>query len=53
VYQIWEKLKQKQANSNDYFSKLYQAPFSIILYCEGKEEKEAQEIVNFLSEEMQ
>lgn len=53
VYQIWEKWKQKQTNGNDYFGKLYQAPFSIILYCEGKEEKEIQEAIAFLSKEMQ
>ncbi|KLL02697.1 MAG: hypothetical protein MRERV_76c004 [Mycoplasmataceae bacterium RV_VA103A] len=53
VYQIWEKWKQKQSNQNDYFSKLYQAPFAIILYCEGKEEKATQEAINFLSKEMQ
>jgi len=53
VYQIWEKWKQKQTNEKNYFGKLYQAPFAIILYCEGKEEKEIQETINFLSKEMQ
>lgn len=53
VDHIWEKLKQKRARGEVRFNKLYQAPFDIILYCEGKEEKEIQEAVDFLSKEMQ
>jgi hypothetical protein len=53
VYHIWEKLKQKQTSGENHFRKLYRAPFDIIIYCEGKEEKKIQKVVSFLSEEMQ
>ncbi|RHZ36468.1 YebC/PmpR family DNA-binding transcriptional regulator [endosymbiont GvMRE of Glomus versiforme] len=52
VYKIWEKWKQKKDKADDYFGKLYQAPFEIVLYCEGKDEEKKTETINSLSKEL-
>ncbi|RHZ37791.1 YebC/PmpR family DNA-binding transcriptional regulator [endosymbiont GvMRE of Glomus versiforme] len=52
VYKIWEKWKQKKNKIDDNFGKLYQAPFEIILYCEGKDEEKKIETINSLSKEL-
>ena len=52
VHQIWEKLKKAKSQIDDYFGKLYQAPFGIILYCEGKNEEKKIENINSLTKEL-
>lgn len=53
VYQIWEKSKQKPAKKKESFlSQLYQAPFGIVIYCQGSEENFAREFP-LLSQELE
>ena len=52
VYQIWEKWKENKNKESENFDKLYQAPFEIVLYCEGKDEEKTWETINYLSKEL-
>jgi transcriptional/translational regulatory protein YebC/TACO1 len=42
VYQIWEKIKENKETS--FFRKYYQGPFGILLYLEGDNNEEIEEL---------
>ena len=52
VHQIWEKWKENKNKECENFRKLYQAPFEIVLYCEGKDKQKTWETISYLSEEL-